>query len=53
MQVFDRFYGVIWGVEKWGFFEGKSREFAEMHNSLGGEKKGVIGSSKSRAGRGF
>ena len=43
MQVFDRFYGVIWGVEKWGFFEGKSREFDEMCSFLGGDKKGGKG----------
>ena len=53
MQVFDGFYGVIWGVEKWGFFEGKSREFDEMCSFLGAGKKGVIGVSKSRAGRCF
>ena len=53
MQVFAGFYGVIWGVEKWGFFEGKSREFDEMSSFLGRGKKGVIGVSKSRVGRGF
>ena len=52
-QVFDGFYGVIWGVEKWGFFEGNSREFDEMSSFLGGGKKGAIGGLKSRAGRGF
>ena len=52
-QVFDGFYGVIWGVEKWGFFEGKSREFDEIRSFLGGGKKGVIGVSKSRGGRCF
>ena len=47
------FYGVIWGVQKWGVFEGKSREFDEMHSFLEGGKKGVIGVSKSRVGRCF
>ena len=47
VQVFERFYGVVWGAEKWGFFEGKSREFEEMRGFLGGGKKGVIGVSKS------
>ena len=51
VQVFDGFYGVIWGVEKWGVFEGKSREFDEMSSFLGGGKKGCIRVSKSRAGR--
>ena len=51
VHVFAGFYGVIWGVEKWGFFEGKSREFDEMSRFLGGGKKGVIGGLKSRAGR--
>ena len=50
MQVFAGFYGVIWGVEKWGVFAGKSREFDEMISFLGGGKKGVIGVSKSQAG---
>ena len=36
--------------KKWGFFEGKSREFDEMPSFLGGGKKGVIGVSKSRVG---
>ena len=53
VQVFDGFYGVIWGVEKWGVFEGKSREFDEIHSFLGGGKKRVIGVSKSRGGRCF
>ena len=53
VQVFDGFYGVIWGVEKWGFFEGKSREFDEIRSFLGGGKNGIIGVSKSRARRGF
>ena len=34
-----------------GVFEGKSREFDEMCSFLGRGKKGVIGVSKSRAGR--
>ena len=51
VHVFDGFYGVIWGVEKCGVFEGKSREFDEIGRFLGGGKKGVIGVSKSRAGR--
>ena len=51
VQVFDGFYGVIRGVEKWGFIKGKSREFDEMRSFLGGGKKGVIGVSKSRVGR--
>ena len=51
VHVFDGFPGVMWGVEKWGFFEEKSREFDEMSSFLGGGKKGVIGVSKSRAGR--
>ena len=40
MHVFDGFCGVIWGVEKWGVFAGKSREFDEMHSFLGGGEKG-------------
>ena len=48
VHVFNGFYGVIWGLEKWGFFEGKSREFDEMRSFLGGGKKGFIGVSKSR-----
>ena len=51
VHVFDGFCGVIWGAEKWGVFAGKSREFDEMYSFLGGGKKGVIGVSKSRAGR--
>ena len=51
VQVFNGFYEVIRGVEKWRFFEGKSREFDEMRSFLGGDKKGVIGVSKRRAGR--
>ena len=43
----------MWGVEKWGFFEGKSREFDEIRRFLGGGEKGVIGVSKSRGGRCF
>ena len=53
VHVFGGLYGVIWGVEKWGVFEGKSREFDKMHSFLGGSKKGVIGVPKSRVGRGF
>ena len=53
VHVFNGFSGVIWGVEKWGFFEGKSREFDEMIIFLGGGEKGVIGVSKSRVGRCF
>ena len=53
VHVFDGFYGVIWGVKKWGFFEGKGREFDEMHSFLGGEEKGGIGVSKRRAGKCF
>ena len=53
VQVFERFWGVVWGAEKWGFFEGKSREFDEMGSFLGGGKKGVIRVSKSRVRRGF
>ena len=36
-----------------GVFEGKGREFDEMHSFLGGGKKGVVGVSKSREGRCF
>ena len=50
---FGGLYGVIWGVEKWGVFEEKSREFNEMSSFLGGRKKEVMGVSKSRVGRGF
>ena len=50
-HVFDGFYGVIWGVEKWGVFEENNREFDEMICFLGGDKKGVIGVSKNRVGR--
>ena len=50
---FGGLYGVLWGVEKWGFFEEKSREFDEMGSFLGGRKKGVMGVSKSRVRRGF
>ena len=53
VQVFERFYGVVWGAEKWGFFERKSREFDEMRSFLGGGEKGFIGVSKSRVGRRF
>ena len=56
MQVFTGFYGVIWGVEKWGFFEEKSREFDEMSSFLGGEKKGGKEDSrglKKSSGEGF
>ena len=51
VHVFNGFCGVIWGVEKWGFIEGKTRELDEMGSFLGGSKKGVMGVLKSRAGR--
>ena len=51
MQVFWGFMGQYGGYKKWGFFEGKSREFDEICSFLGGGKKGVIGVSKSRVGR--
>ena len=51
VHVFDGFCGVLWGVEKWGFFEGKSWKFDEMGSFLGGGKKGGIGVLKSQAGR--
>ena len=41
------------GYKKWGFFEGKSREFDEMGSFLGGCEKGVMGVSKSRVESGF
>ena len=53
VHVFNGFYGVIWRVEKWGFFERKGREFDEMISFLEGGKKGVMEVSKSRAGRCF
>ena len=39
MQGFYGFVGEYGGYEKWGFFEGKSREFEEMRSFLGGDKK--------------
>ena len=43
MQVFWGFMGQYGGYKKWGFSEGKSREFDERPCFLGGGKKGIIG----------
>ena len=42
--------------KKWGFFEGKSRQFDEMDSFLGGGKKGGKGDYrglKKSSGEGF